>query len=120
MKGQSQIKRLFGHAGGLTLVAFGFAAQGARPPNAPVPNSPYISVVYKYADTLIERGRDTYGPKKTGLFLSALDRETLSPLTNRPAPPAGIREIDRVGLKGGPLVGANPQHDENLLRLLYT
>jgi hypothetical protein len=53
------------------------------------------------------------------LFLSALDRATLAPLTNRPAAPAGLRESDRVGTPDGPLIGANPQHDENLLRLLY-
>jgi hypothetical protein len=84
-----------------------------------VPKSPYIAVVYRYADALLEKGRDTYGPQQTGLFLSALDRATLAPLTNRPAAPAGVEEADRAGEPGGPLVGANPQHDENLLRLLY-
>ncbi len=58
--------------------------------------------------------------RRTGLFLSALDRATLAPLTNRPPAPAGIREGDRAGAKGGPLTGANPQHDENFLRVLYT
>ena len=84
-----------------------------------MPKSPYIAVVYRYADTMLEKGRDTYGPQKTGLFLSALDRATLAPLTNRPAAPAGVRESDRAGAKDGPLIGANPQHDENLLRLLH-
>jgi len=92
---------------------------GADIPKAPVPKSPYIAVVYRYADTLLDKGRDAYGPQKTGLFLSALDRTTLAPLTNRPPAPGDIRETDRVGTAGGPLVGANPQHDENLLRLLY-
>jgi hypothetical protein len=91
----------------------------AELPKAPVPKSPYIAVVYRYADTMLEKGRDTFGPEKTGLFLSALDRVTLAPLTNRPPAPAGVRELDRVGAKEGPLVGANLQHDENLLRLLY-
>src|SRR5262245_14985371 len=100
-----------------SLVAL--SAQSAEPPKAPVPKSPYIAVVYRYADTMLEKGRDTYGPQATGLFLSALDRATLAPLTNRPAAPAGVRESDRVGAPDGPLVGANPQHDENLLRLLY-
>lgn len=89
-------------------------------PKAPVPKSPYLPIVYRYADTMLERGRDSYGPEKTGLFLSALDRATLSPLTNRPSAPPGVREEERVGRKDGPLAGANPQHDENLLRLLYT
>jgi hypothetical protein len=30
-----------------------------------------------------------------------------------------VREAERVGAKDGALTGANPQHDENLLRLLY-
>jgi len=57
---------------------------------------------------------------KTGLFLSALDRITMAPLTNRPPAPHGIRESERVGSKDGPLVGASVHHDENLIRLLYT
>jgi hypothetical protein len=84
-----------------------------------IPASPFISMVYNYANSMLEHGRDTYGPQKTGLFLSALNRQTLSPLKTRPAAPAGIREGDRPGPAGGPLVGANPHLDENLLRLLY-
>jgi hypothetical protein len=72
-------------------------------------------VVYGYADAMLQSGRD-----KNGLFLSALDRSTLAPLTNRPTAPEGIRESDRVASKDGPLVGSNPYHDENLLRLLLT
>lgn len=101
-------------------VAMGVLAHGAEVPKAPVPPSPFLPLVYRYADAMLEHGRDRYGPKQTGLFLSALDRSTLTPLTNRPSAPTGIRESDRVGGKGGPLTGANPQHDENLLRLLYT
>jgi hypothetical protein len=86
---------------------------------AGVPNSPYLKYLYAYADAMLDHGRDTYGPKKTGLILSALDRETLAPLTTRPASPAGIRREDRNGLPWEELVGANPQRDENLLRLLY-
>src|SRR5207247_9039849 len=42
------------------------------------------------------------------------------PLTNLPAAAQGIRAEERAGRPAGPLVGTNPQHDENLLRLLYT
>ena len=84
------------------------------------PQSPFLGIVYRYADTMLQNGRDTYGPAETGLFLSALDRDRLAPLATRPAPPAGIRREDRVGLPWRPLIGANPQHDENLLRVLYT
>src|SRR5215212_7090113 len=92
-------------------------SSAAEIPKVPVPKSPYISVVYRYADTLLEHGRDTYGPQKSGLFLSALDRATLQPLTNRPPAPDGVREEDRVGRGGESLTGSNPQHDQNLLRL---
>jgi Periplasmic pectate lyase len=101
-----------------TLPGKSLPIQTAKVPQAPVPKSPYLTLVYRYADTLLEHGRDTFGPRKTGLFLSALDRDTLRPLTNRPPAPTGVREGDRVGELNGPLVGANPQHDENLLRLL--
>jgi len=83
-------------------------------------DSTYLDVVRRYADTMIEHGRDTYGPAKSGLILSALDRTTLSPLTIRPAPPAGIRRGDRSGPPWSALTGANPHLDENLLRIFYT
>ena len=56
-------------------------------PRVPVPKSPFIAVVYRYADTMLESGRDVYGPEKSGLFLSALDRHELALLKVRPAPP---------------------------------
>jgi len=86
---------------------------------ADVPQSPYLSYVYRYADAMLEAGRDKFGPQPSEMFLSALDRTTLTPLTVRPAPPVGIRREDRVGPPWEALVGANPQHDENLLRVLY-
>ncbi len=84
-----------------------------------IPRSPFINKVYGYADAMLEHGRDTYGPQKSGLFLSALDRKTLSPLKVRPKAPTGIREGDRPGEPGQPLVGANLHLDQNFLRLLY-
>src|SRR3954469_15482474 len=98
----------------------GAASPAAEPPKAPVPKSPYIAVVYRYADARLERGRDIYGPQETGLFLSALDRNTAAVLKSRPSAPEGVSEQSRVGEKDGPLTGANPQHDQNFLRLLYT
>ncbi|MHC4742376.1 MAG: FG-GAP repeat domain-containing protein, partial [Planctomycetota bacterium] len=79
----------------------------------------FLDVVRRYADAMMEYGRDTYGEKRTGLFLSALDRRQLKPLSVRPTPPGGIRRGDRAGLPWRKLVGANPQVDENLLRVLY-
>ncbi len=85
---------------------------------APQPSSPFLGTVYKYADALVKQGRDTYGPQKTGLFLSALDREKVAPLESRPPAPTGIREEERPGPADGPLVGANPMYDETLLLTL--
>ena len=71
----------------------------------------YLKVVKAYAETLMERGRDTYGAKKTPLFVASLDRKTLAP-GNFPGI-AGIRAHDRS------LHCANPMHDENLYQVLY-
>src|SRR5688572_5286184 len=85
----------------LTFASLALGVFAADIPKAPVPPSPYLPIIYKYADAMLERGRDTYGPQKTGMFLSPLDRATLSAPTNRTA-------------------AADLQRDENLLRLLYT
>ncbi len=85
---------------------------------APQPSSAFLNTVYNYANAMIKSGRDTYGPQKTGLFLSALDRHTLAPLTTRPPAPTGVREQDRPGDPKGPLTGANPMYDETLMRTL--
>jgi hypothetical protein len=76
----------------LLLFAVAHAAQGAP---KPVPPSPYLPVVYRYADMMLKHGRNS-----GGLFLSILDRSNLSPVNNRPL--------------------AKSRHDQNLLRVLYT
>jgi uncharacterized protein YyaL (SSP411 family) len=80
----------------------------------------FLNVVRRYADTMIDEVRDTYGPQKSGLMLSAFDRTTMTPLTTRPAAPGGARRGDRAGSPWQPLTGANPHIDQNLLRALYT
>ncbi len=97
----------------LLLLALAIACEGAES------SSDLLAVVRRYADTMIERGRDTYGPQKSGLLLSALDRTTLAPLKVRPAPPGGIRRGDRPGRPWVEMNGANPMLDQNLLRVLY-
>jgi hypothetical protein len=84
---------------------------------ASTPN--FLDVVRVYADTLIAHGRDVYGPQRSGLLLSALDRTTLAPLKVRPAPPGGIRRGDRPGRPWVEMNGANPMLDQNLLRVFY-
>jgi hypothetical protein len=88
---------------------FALGVFAAEIPKAPVPPSPYLPIIYKFADAMLERGRAT-----NGLFHSALDRVTLAPLTNRPLAPDGLLEENRE------LTSANAQHDQNFLRLLYT
>src|SRR5688572_23087894 len=83
------------------------------------PGKDYLATVQEYADILLERGRDEYGPVHSGMILSALDRGTLAPLKVRPAPPAGIRRGDRPGQPWSAMTGANPMLDQNLLRILY-
>jgi Periplasmic pectate lyase len=80
----------------------------------------FLSVVRGYADVMIDKGRDRYGPVKTPLLLSALDRATFEPLEVRPAPPDGIRRGDRPGRAWSAMQGANPMLDQNLLRVFYT
>jgi hypothetical protein len=88
-------------------------SHGAEPPD-------FLKVVRRYADTMIERGRDTYGPQKSGLLLSALDRTTLAPLTVA-ARTAGRHPARRsAGRPWSAMNGANPHLDQNLLRVLYT
>jgi hypothetical protein len=76
------------------LLALGVFA--AEIPKAPVPPSPYLPIIYKYADAMVERGRDT-----NGVFHSVLNRVTMVPLALRTS-------------------GPTPQDHQNLLRLLYT
>src|SRR6185436_21101489 len=87
---------------------------------APGPRTNLLAVVREYADAMIEHGRDVYGPQKTGLLLSALDRNPIGLLKVRPAPPGGIRRGDRPGRPWVEMNGANPHLDQNLLRILYT
>src|ERR1041385_4445471 len=88
--------------------------------SAPAASTNFLEVVRRYADAMIAHGRDTYGPQKSGLLLSALDRTTLAPLKVRPAPPGGIRRGDRSGRPWVEMNGANPMLDQNLLRVFYT
>lgn len=71
----------------------------------------YLALVKAYADVMIEKGRDTYGPKSSPLFAAALNRYTFR-IGNFPDI-EGIRSSDRI------TTGANPMTDENLYQILY-
>ena len=99
----------------LILILSALASHGA-----PSIRTNLLGVVRGYADAMIEHGRDVYGSPKTGLLLSALDRNPIGLLKVRPAPPGGIRRGDRPGRPWVEMNGANPHLDENLLRIFYT
>ncbi|KKK65033.1 hypothetical protein LCGC14_2978220, partial [marine sediment metagenome] len=40
----------------------------------------YVDACRRFADVVLERGRDTYGPKHTPLFVDGLHTETLEPV----------------------------------------
>ena len=42
-------------------------------------DSKYLKVVWHFADTVIEKGRDTYGDKHTPLFVDGLHAQSLKP-----------------------------------------
>ena len=83
----------------------------------------YLKIVRDYADTMLERGRDTYGLEHSPLFSVMLDRRTLSLCSEEEQARLweirfdvknfGYRNRDRV------FKGSNPQHDEDLYQVLY-
>jgi hypothetical protein len=72
----------------------------------------YLDTVRRYADAMIEHGRDEYGEVKSPLFAVTLDRQRLKLPDKSPGDISGIRNIDRT-------IGANPMHDQNFYQLLY-
>ena len=105
--------------GGLLLLGLVGGAR-ANPSENPV-GPTLIQVVRAYADALIERGRDRYGPRHSPLFATTLDRKRLAMFTgeqlgavrNIARADWGIRPHDRM------VTGANPMQDQNLYQLLY-
>jgi len=71
----------------------------------------YLNVVKAYADTLIARGRDTYGNVHSPLFAVALDRKKLTI--------EGVKSPASVRVEDSSVGGANPMHDQNLYQILY-
>ena len=73
----------------------------------------HLAIVRRYADAMIENGRDAYGEVKSPLFAATLDRRTMRLPEKKPGGISGIREGDRT------LSGANPMHDLNFHQTLY-
>ncbi len=84
----------------------------------------YLELVKRYADTLIEHCRDTYGTEHSPLFGVTLDRRTLKPFDE-----AGQRMLFQVrladwenwGIRNGDrcFSGSNVMHDQDLFQVLY-
>ncbi|MHC4477729.1 MAG: hypothetical protein ACYTEL_18955 [Planctomycetota bacterium] len=87
------------------------AAEAREPRLASGPD--YLRLVKRYADALLEHGRDTYGTVNSPLIASALDRKSLTLITEDLGRIQGIRNGDRS------LYGANPMHDQDLYQVLY-
>ncbi|MFC1608146.1 hypothetical protein ACFL47_09260 [Candidatus Latescibacterota bacterium] len=81
----------------------------------------YLAIVKNYAQTMIDHGRDIYGPDHTPLFAVSLDRTTLRLHEGQALDKIlaierddwGIRPHDRM------VQGANPMQDQNLYQVLY-
>lgn len=56
-----------------------FAHSAPAQENAPG-SEKYLTAVRKFADTVLEHGRDTYGEKQTPMFADGLEAETLEPV----------------------------------------
>ena len=119
----------------LMLTVFGLlltACAGAGPVRAQDGASPgqeqpdeqedaLLSLVVSYAEALLERGRDRYGPVSSPLLATTIDRQTgalfegerLKQIESIPRSSWGVRSHDRM------IEGANPLHHENFFQVLY-
>ena len=107
----TQSKRYFGLI--ITLLAPSVAGPVSA---ADSPGAPYLAVTQKFADTLLDRGLDIYGPRKTAIWCGVIHVDTyLIPqkANEVPAPP-GVRGSDRsVG-------GCNMYQDVSTMRAFRT
>ncbi|MHC4639125.1 MAG: hypothetical protein ACYTBV_16735, partial [Planctomycetota bacterium] len=77
-----------------------------------------------YAETMIERGRDTYGLEHSPLFATMLDRKSyriFSEAEQKRLWQIRLDDWDNWGIRNRDRIfkGANPQHDEDLYQVLY-
>jgi hypothetical protein len=90
-------------------------------PEAAPDSSDLLALVTRYADALLERGRDRYGPASSPLFATTLNRQTgelfkgekRKEIENLPRSSWGIRRPDRM------VEGSNPMHHQNFYQVLY-
>ena len=80
------------------------------------PAPDYLAEVVRFADTLLERGRDTHGPRQTALWCGVINLADFSvPLDASQSPlPKGARVQDRA------VGGCNLHHDVSTLHAFRT
>ena len=114
------------HANGLAIAfVLAFALVGAAPAASQEDGSrgeegssgvTFRRVAQDYANAMIERGRDHYGPEDSPLFAAMLNRRSLSLIG---ASERSLPEINGVRPKDRAWGAANPTHHQQLYELLY-
>jgi len=74
---------------------------------------PYQAIAQKFADTILAKGLDVYGPKHTPLWAGVIDTRDFTVAEKGVGAPRGIRESDRA------VGGANLYHDVVTLRVFH-
>jgi len=86
------------------ILALGAAAAPAAPPD-------YLNYVITFADTLLAKGADEFGPRRTALWAGVIDTRTMTVPESDVPPPRGVRPDDRA------VGGSNLYHDAVTLRV---
>ncbi len=73
----------------------------------------WLRPVRTFADTLLDKGLDNYGPKRTPLWAGVMDARSLTVPRDGVPPPAGVRPHDRA------LGGSNLYHDAVTLQVFH-
>lgn len=105
----------------LSIFAIAWAGESNVPATRPTTTSvsasggeqtpDYLALVQRYADAMLESGRDHYGRESSPLFSGGLDRRTLEP-----GPFPGIPGVSR---ERRVTTGGNPLQGQSLYRVMY-
>lgn len=79
---------------------------------AQVDKDEFLSAAVRFGDTVIKHGKDSYGPKKTPMFVKVLHREHLT------SPPTICFQPPSLGGPAHPVVQTQFDRSQNLLRTL--
>lgn len=82
--------------------------------SAEKPTDDHLLIVRATVDALLAHGIDRWGPEKTAMIISILDRKTLEPFEKLPKAAAGAREGDRSNV-----YGSNANMQQNLYRTMF-